>query len=67
MKILTIQLSEETQAQLTTLAQEQGVTPEALASQIVTDAIVVPGISEEFQRTAQDVGQDNAKLYDRLS
>lgn len=64
---MTIQLSEATQVQLTKLAQEQGITPEALVSQIVTEAIVVPKVSEEFQRTAQEVVRDNAELYDRLS
>ena len=67
MKMLTIQLSEETRAQLAALAREQGKSPEDLASEIVTEAIVAPKVSEEFRRTAREVIRDNAELYNRLS
>ena len=65
MKVLELQLSEQTASRLQEAAKRLGISPEQLSILSIEEKLAQ--IRNEFRRSAEYVLQKNADLYRRLS
>ena len=65
MKVLELQLSEQTASRLQEAAKRLGISPEQLSILSIEEKLAQ--IENEFRRSAEYVLQKNADLYRRLS
>ena len=61
---ITLQLTPEQEAKLTSVAGQLKVSPEALAETAVRELLAQP--DDEFLKVAQTVVEENRELYQRL-